>query len=522
MPTASQRRELDLDFHSFCSVWTTAASNVTAAAINFFDEDGYSSYTHVANSSPDITYDKSTGKIKFAAKGTYFVISTIISESTSGNITVSGKITLNGTTAVQADGLVITAAEDPRPVTVHTVLNVDDGDIVEAVFTPSAANYRSAKGSYITVVRCNGHFANLNYTADADETTTASSYELFDTTNEGGTVVSNVNGIAYAAATGRLTTTVTRTFLIFSTWVYASDGTRSDGFHKININGSTLDELTSGATAGDTPECHSYHTVKAVTGGEYIAINHDQGGTTGFTAKKGTSLSVVDISNDGTNPPALLCFSVTNDTNAFADDSGDQNIFDSDNYGTFAKIDHVTATNITYTASAGTFAAVESGYHLVTSTIGFDSTSDGTPTFKLKKAGTDIYTSTLDLRADADPRSFPLCLIVYLDAGEELTFIINNAGADVDDGSSVSIIRLDSIANLHPQVAPTENLIVEDYTINSYSSDNLSVQHDRTSQTQVPFILGSRTTSRLRGRRPVGNTTTEGVGVDVGDKKIIT
>ena len=518
----SPNRELDLSFHSFCTIHTGVASDATSAEFNPFDEGSYATggtYTHTVSSSPDITYDKSTGTITFGAQGSYFVISSLQAGSNSGNGTAVGKLKLNGEAFLTSDAVKVFANFDPRPLTMHAVINVEQGDEFTATFDGTMAGGGTAKGSFITVLKCNGHFSSAYYTTKADDTSTASSYHLYDTTNEGGVVSSNVNGITYAGSTGRFTTSATRTFLMFSTWILDSGGTVSDFFHKININGSTLDELTCGSTTAATPECHSYHAIKSVTGGEYIAINFDQGGTETFTAEIGTSFSIVDISEDGNNPSAMLSFTITNDSNAMATDSGDKDIFDEDNYSSYAFTNHVTATNITYTQADGKFTIVEDGHYLVLLTVGLDSTSNGTPTLKLNKNGSTYYDAAIDLRANSDPRSQPLCLVMPLVKDDYLNFLVNNAGADFDDGSSVSIFKIDEIADLHPRSDPTEDLISDDLIINNYTVDNLGVQHDRTVQKQVPFILGTRSTTRLRGRRPFGDTTGKGVSTDPGGKK---
>jgi hypothetical protein len=60
-------------------------------------------------------------------------------------------------------------------------------------------------------------------------------------------------------------------------------------------------------------------------------------------------------------------------------------------------------------------------------------------------------------------------------------------------------------------------LISDDFTINSYSQDNLSVQHTRYGPEQVPFILGTRGPLSLRGREwtPLDNAAV----VSTGDEK---
>jgi hypothetical protein len=60
-------------------------------------------------------------------------------------------------------------------------------------------------------------------------------------------------------------------------------------------------------------------------------------------------------------------------------------------------------------------------------------------------------------------------------------------------------------------------LISDDFTINTYSQDNLSVQHTRYGPEQVPFILGTRGPLSLRGREwtPLDNAAV----VSTGDEK---
>ena len=60
-------------------------------------------------------------------------------------------------------------------------------------------------------------------------------------------------------------------------------------------------------------------------------------------------------------------------------------------------------------------------------------------------------------------------------------------------------------------------LISDDFTINSYSQDNLSVQYTRYGPAQVPFMLGTRGPLSLRGRdwAPLDNAAV----VSSGDEK---
>jgi hypothetical protein len=505
----AQTERLKLNFHSFCSIFTKASSNETTNEFNVFKSDKYSSYSYEITSSPDITYNPTEGLIHLGAQGDYFVICSMQMNGSSGNTTGVAKIKRNGTAFMTSDAVVVKSGEDPKQVTLHRIIRADAGDFITATFNAGAADFGVVKGTHITIIKLNGLYASAAYSAAANALNTGDSTALFDT-DLGGTVITELNGVTHTTNSGRFTSSAARTFLLFSTWIFDSDDDVVDFFHKIRFGNdtdgiNTIDELTAATTTGDNPECHSHHSMKAIPASDFVTVNFDQGGSAPFVdyvAEKGTSFSMIDVSSMGVNPSAMLSMTLDDDSTDFSTSAGEKDIWDTNNHGSFAKTDQITATNITFTAADGKFTVNEKGHYLVVSTIAISSADDGTPNFRLKKSGVVYYDADFDIRADADPRGFTICLVVPMEAGDYFNFAINNPGGKFDDGCSISIVKIDDVGTLYPKVNTTEKLIdLETNIINNYSFDSLSQQHDRVNSEQVPFILGSRTPIRLRGHR---------------------
>ena len=213
---------------------------------------------------------------------------------------------------------------------------------------------------------------------------------------------------------------------------------------------------------------------------------------------------MLDISNDGTQPSAHLSLTLNSDSDAFSTTSGDKDVFKAGNTSSgFGTTNHTSAAGITYDSSDGTFTVAEAGDYLVVATIGLDSTTNNTdPTLKITVNDAAYYAASYGTRATADPISMPVCLVISLTAGQYLNFLVNNAGAKIDDGSSVSIVRLDDVGgskDLFVESAPVAE-IADDFTINSFNKDTIDRQYNRLVD-QVPMKLGVRGPLSLRGRK---------------------
>ena len=504
-----------LNYHSYFSLFTEANATATASEFNIFDEDSYSSYDFTSVSSPDITYDQSTGKIIFNAEGDYFVVLTANVETGVNNKHAVLKIKKNGTALITTDSIQLYAAFDPEQATAQLIVTMAPGDYLECTHDGDDASCFVSSGTHLTIFRTRGHYSSAFYTTKANQTTTADNYDLFDTTNEGGVVSSKVNGVTYTGANGRFTPSATRTFLFFSTWIYDTGGNVNDLQHKLSIDGSAIDDATAGASVALTPVTHTYSLLKEVADDEYASVKRDQGGTTSFDAEIGTSFSLIDVSNGGVAPNAFLCFSVTNDSNALANDSDNKDIFDEDNYGTFAKTDHVTATGITFTSADGKFTVAGAGDYLVICNLVADTVATNASTnFLIMVNGSAYFTDKFRKQSTDDPRTHVVCLVMRLKAGDYLNFIVEDFGADVDDGTSVTMVRLDDLGgsrDLFPQLEASD-LVGDDYVIKNYSPNTIGKQHDHLSTPVPQFSLGVPGALNLRRRGDLAEPYTTNKG----------
>jgi len=503
--------ELDLNFHSYCSINIATASDTTIAEFNPFADGSYGSgATKKIVKTPDITYDSTTGRIIFGASGTYFIAFTAPTDCDAVSTgTAVAKIKLNGADVIVTPEMKIRRNMSPRAITLNSMFTVQAGDNITISIDGNHATTKTTVGTHIIAIKANGHFSGARYTVAADETTTASLYPMYDTDNEGGTVVSNTSGVTYSGADGGFTVSADRRFLLFSTWAFVVGGTVSDYFHKLRVGSTTIDELTAGMRTIQDPASHSFALVKSVTAADVVTVNFDQSGTAGFTALKSTSFSMLDISNDGTQPSAHLSLTLDSDSDAFSTTSGDKDVFKAGNTSSgFGTTNHTSAAGITYDSSDGTFTVAGAGDYLVVATIGLDSTTNSTdPTLKITVNDAAYYAASYGTRATADPISMPVCLVISLTAGQYLNFFVNNAGAVIDDGSSVSIVRLDDVGgskDLFAESTPVVE-IADDFTINSFNKDTSDRQYGRLVE-QVPMKLGVRGPVSLRGRR-VASTT---------------
>ena len=110
-----------------------------------------------------------------------------------------------------------------------------------------------------------------------------------------------------------------------------------------------------------------------------------------------------------------------------------------------------------------------------------------------------------------------MCLIVAADAGDSLTFVVNDPKCKFDAGTTITMFKVDDLQDLHVESIPSDPLITDDFTINNFSIDGRSAQYNKVGIDQVPFSLGIPGPLSLRGRRSA--TTETPPNVSTGQKK---
>ena len=513
---------LDLKFHSYFSIMIAADSNALSDAAdeeeNIFDEDKYSSFTATTVSSPDITFTSSDGRITFGAAGTYLLVGNL-DWTVGADTDTTIKIYKNGSAVYQMAAISAWTTLDPINASYHTVLDISAGDYIEVkVSTDDTGAITVQNGTTFVALKANGDYGSLTYTAAASAGV-AGAVEAIGDSNLGGTVVTNLNNVTFVAAAGTLTPANTRPFLMLSTLV-GLHTKQSEVAYSLFANGSALDSTSVTIHKNLDPQEVTYGILKDLTGGQTASSRFEStaGSAGAITIKDGTSFSIFDTSHSaGTAPSAYISLAVNADSDG--NTTGDTICFDSNEWSSYADTDHVTATGITFTADGGTFVVGTAGKYFIlwNLVIGSASGSSTERTVKIKNSGTTIYSAPWVLNSNFDPLEKTVCLIMDVVAGASLTFVVEDPDGKFDAGTAITMFKVDEVNDLYTQSVPTDSLIAADFTINGFSADGLSPQHDRIIQKQVPFLLGVRGPMSLRGRRLA--TTETPPNVSTGDKK---
>ena len=488
----------DFKFSSYISIHTSTDSDASASAFNLFDEDNYSSFAATTVSSPDITFTSSNGRITFAETGVYLVVLDVPA-TVSAQTGVAAQIKVNGSAVYTSKYLFGINDADPFNYSFQTLVNITAGDYLEALIVTSDTDTATAEnGTSMVLIRANNDYGSVTYTADANAAGSGpAEFTLFDSDN-GGTVKSTLNNVGFTASTGLLTPDNTRMFLILSS-LNASIGTNGQVTHKIYVNGSSVDDLP-GRIGSYSPIELTYGFLKSLTGGQTTSARAIGAGT--VTIGKGSTFTLLDVTNNnGTkDPQAFLSFTVDADSNDLAD--GDDICFDSNKWGSYAKTDQVTASEITYTADGGTFVVNKAGRYFILWNLAIGTADTGLRTITVKNGGTTIYTAPMYMHANLDPMEKTTCLIVNAAVNDSFTFIITDGEGKIDAGTAITMFKIDDvreITKINKESTPVA-LIGDDFTLNNYSIDSLGSQHEIIDTKQPPFIIGTPGPLSLRGR----------------------
>ena len=493
-----------LNFHSYFSIFTkTDTAAATTNEFFPFDEDNHSSYDYTSTSSTDITYDPSDSKIYFAADGVYLVIfgAPLMVSAATG---VQARIYINGIQKYISDPIGLNQNNDPRDATFHMMIEVKKGDNIQvSLQTNDSDTMLVQEGTSLVILKANGDYGSLRYSADADAAGAGpAEFTLFDSDN-GGTVVTALKNVSFATATGLMTPTNTRKFLLLSTPIL-NVGTSGDITHKLYANGSSLDDLPGRVATGNlSPIDLSYGFLKDLTAAQTTSDRVIGAGT--ITVLRGSTFTIFDISNSGIDPSAYLALTVNGDSDALGS-SAEIMCFDEDNWGTYASTVRSGAINgstgITYTQADGKFTVGSTGKYFILWTVALGTVTDADATVRVRKNGTIHYTTPWYVDDARDPLEKTVFLVINADAEDYLQFSLQIAsGGDgiFDAGTAITIFKVDDVNDLFVQES-ADKLISNDFTINNFSANTLGKQYDKINVKQVPFILGIPGPFSLRER----------------------
>ena len=493
----------DLNYHSYFSVFTGAESDAKASNFCPFKEGNYSStYTHTTVSSPDIVYNPSTGRIRFRAPGDYLIFACVNFTVASGTETAVMSIEQNDTAIYTTSSQMVGGNVEPRQAIGHVIVSVSKNDSVRIRIDGSAA-ISTIKGSHFMVIKANGLYSNAFYATDATDQTDGT-YTLF-ASGEGGQVNSKTSGVTYTTANGRFSSSATRKFLIVSTHHFENDTARDNLTHKISLGGVENEVIDYGVHQAGDPMTHTIGYAVEVDS-TYLSINNTGDSSDTYKIKKGTCLTMLDISNGGTDPSAFLSISTTKASNALDATSGDKDVFDQVNYGSSAitKTDRLTATGITYNPDGGAFTVAKTGKYLILLNLTVkDVTASGLPDLKINKNGSSYYETSMHVRNILDPLSWTACFIADLNATDYINVVVHDLRGTLDEhGSSITMIKIDEAGGSRDVYAQQDSSgsVGDDYTLKTFDREVAGFQSDNLLNHQVPFSKGVAGPRNLRGR----------------------
>ena len=513
-------RDNEFAFSSYFSIRTTTDTTGSHYEFNPFDSNSYSSYGYTTSGSSDILYDASTGKVNFYAPGVYLAVLSFTT-TLSNTALIIGRMKLNGSDVSASPKLAqVHAAATNAEFTLHTLIEVNECDYLEATIQidpDSADSYRatSQNGTHLTLLRSNGDFGNILYTADANAAGSSGSEFIIGDADNGGTISTSLNknrsafdSVGYVSNTGKFTTDNTKKFLMLSTLIPTVTVTGDITGSLYANNSKILDLATSAVQTSPTQDPYemSVGLLKTLAAGQTCSARAKHASSS-IIVSKGSAFTIFDISYSGVDPDAYLSISTAALSNALS--SGDKICFDSGEYSSFSKTDHVTATNINYTADGGTFEIVNEGKYFIlwNITIGH-ATSNAVRTVKVLNGSTEVYNGPWVVHSAEDPQEKTVCLIVHANAEDSFTFVIEDVAGRINNGTTITMFKVNNlreVTNIFEDGQPCGrqapiDLIGEDFTFNNYAIDSLGRQHTIVDTKQPPFIIGTPGPLSLRGR----------------------
>ena len=448
------------NLNSYCHIDFLAGAGVrtlaTALEFNPWGPQGSSVDIRVLKT-PDIDFDSTDGSLTVNTKGSYFICFNPLIDLVSSNSTVVCKIIVNDSDVFETDSVRLYSGQDPEQITCNTILTLEEGDVI-TMTADGAGSIKFAGGTSCTMFKLHASFSNVHYTAAADEQTTTSNIAAYDS-DIGGTVATNLNGITFTASNGVMTPSTTGMYLYFSTWIYDTAYTAANDSlaHKLCVTGSSspFDEINAGATAAITPLSHTYSLLRQVDSDQNASIKRSSTSASGFTFEKGTSWSFMDISRDGFLPTSFFAGTLKNDSNLLDDSTHD--IYDDSNYGTFvfqdinALEESSLGSNrgiVLDASDAGRIRFSESGDYLIISNFlcnNVQNTTTGASAFhgiSVNDSATYAIANEFYVKNAYDPITNVLMGIISLEAGDTIRPQIALQELDIDDGTSITIIRL--------------------------------------------------------------------------------
>ena len=502
--------------HVLCTT-SSATSAIGTSAAYIFDSD-HGSVAFSSDTSDDIVWNESGGTITFKKAGIYHVAVTAITSQVTAPRVQTTTMNLNAASNIYSGGVYVNQNQDPIESTHQRIFSISAGDVLHIKVVTAGNTMGIEKGSALSIMEVtSGVYASSTVSAAGTNNTT-DEFNPYDTDGDGPVFASAgkiASGVTFTPDAGSWTVPSDGKYFIMVTNVQQAAATTNSNITMKLKEGSNV--LWTGACRNNNntdPVESTICVIEDLDADEVLTVTWDIASGQ-CQAGPGSTFTVYKLSDTWTSAHELgwaKHISVVNKA-ALTATAAEVNPFDEDSYSS-ADFDTRASLGITFTSSTGRFTVLEAGRYLVIHNAIITVASDAVVTMKVKVNGVaQITADSIKVDSFPDPINRTIQGILNLDAGDVVAVTIDSDSPNIghDPGSSITILRVPQ--HRYKESTPVD-LIDDDFTINSFSQDNLSVQHARNTN-QVPFILGARSPSILRLR----GTTRLSPAVKTGDKK---
>jgi len=492
---------------TYANIFVNANSTATSTSFNPFDQTKYSSWS-VSSSVNNCTYDSSNGRVTVGESGNYLVLFTPIID---GNTTVNSP---NVSTTIKVDGVEVysvsynmfsTYGRQER--TCHKVLNISANSYIEIFVEETdagAEDIYTVQGTSLHVQRLYDDFGTLELIGDNAVTAGAAEVFPFYTGSAPGsssTLSSSFNGNMSLDEDKGAIKTGDGGPALFLTTQYL-EGTLLNPLLTINYykNASSQWSTLIRKSQDDDPTEGTTIALENYSADDLVRISVVGTSTSNHRTNASSSMSLMNLPS-GSHYSFVHVNNASNTLSAMAY----YNAFDSNNYASYTTV--TSENGIIYDSSNGRFNVTRDGNYLMLVT-GYTLVSADALLFpSFLEDGTLVAQANSNQDSSDDPgESTAMYVFSNVTSGSYLEYQVGGTSDfTVRAGTGVAVIEMytDVVTPVGP---PSFNqgsagaLIGDDFTLNTFAQDTLSVQYDRSGTAQVPFILGQPGPLRLRGR----------------------
>ena len=507
---------------TYAHVLTTATSNQFGTTeFNVFDEDNYSSYTKEVTTN-GITYNSSTGEFTVGSTGTYYIIvalQTLVGTNISG-ASVTWRIKLNGSEVAGGTFLPTpsgsgTGLYGPEEDTFQTVIDATSGQSITVTIQDNSGsdhNLTAQKNSSIFIYKVENDYGLLTRTANS--TGTVDPYNVYATSSGGSVVFESGSGaiVEDASGNGILKFTENKPALLMHNGFYDGSG-NPDVSTELDVNGFVVNTYTGRKRSDEEPREISIFSAYGFSTNDKATIKSDTNFQANFAAS-GSSAAAI-----GLHPTNNFSWRTVKSNSNVASAGSEFNIYATGSYSSFSSFGYNTGSS--YDSDSGQVTIARDGDYVIFSSNYFECSADTDISFKVKKNGSEVNNILFHIDTYTEPAERScITLLSSASAGDTVQFFASGTAGNIQTNAGTTFVVVELLAD-DPPIPPgppsfnqgsAGSLISDDFTINTFAQNTLSVQYDRSGTAQVPFILGGPGPLRIRGK------TTAQV-IKPGDKK---